>query len=140
MKVNDDYDTWNAAAQLRDTDSVLTFWKKALRVRKAHDLLVPHIPLQPCGVLTAIALQVYGDFHLLAPDDERVFAFTRTLNADAKALVVLNFSTETASFDAAQLLELKGRAKLALCNHGEEGTTLEDVVKLDGYQGKIFIL
>lgn len=40
MRVNDDYATWNVAAQSADPDSVLNFWKKVLRIRKAHEVLV----------------------------------------------------------------------------------------------------
>lgn len=40
MRVNDDYPTWNAAAQLDDAGSVRAFWKRALRLRKDHKALV----------------------------------------------------------------------------------------------------
>jgi alpha-glucosidase len=40
MRVNVDYETWNAKAQIDDPDSVYSFWKKALSVRKDHALLV----------------------------------------------------------------------------------------------------
>ena len=40
MRVNDDYDTWNVAAQAEDPDSVLSFWKKALALRKQFDVFV----------------------------------------------------------------------------------------------------
>lgn len=40
MRVNDDYPEWNVEAQLSDPGSVRNFWKEALRVRKANDILV----------------------------------------------------------------------------------------------------
>lgn len=40
MRVNEDYKEWNVAAQLNSEKSVLAFWKRALRVRKANDVLV----------------------------------------------------------------------------------------------------
>lgn len=40
MRLNVDYETWNAKAQIDDPDSVQSFWKKALSVRKNHELLV----------------------------------------------------------------------------------------------------
>lgn len=46
MRVNDDYPQWNVEAQLSDPGSVRNFWKEALRVRKANDVLVSvFIPL-----------------------------------------------------------------------------------------------
>ena len=40
MRVNEDYQTWNVAAQLKDNDSIHSFWKHALNLRKAHEVLV----------------------------------------------------------------------------------------------------
>lgn len=40
MRVNEDYKEWNVEAQLIDEGSVLNFWKKLLRIRKAYDVLV----------------------------------------------------------------------------------------------------
>ncbi|KIJ60143.1 glycoside hydrolase family 13 protein [Hydnomerulius pinastri MD-312] len=43
MRVNDDYNEWNAALQLGDEESVHAFWKRAIGVRKQHDVLVSHL-------------------------------------------------------------------------------------------------
>lgn len=40
MRVNDDYPEWNAEQQIADINSVHAFWKRAMKVRKAHDVLV----------------------------------------------------------------------------------------------------
>lgn len=40
MRVNEDYEAWNAAAQIQDENSVHNFWKAALRVRKENSVLV----------------------------------------------------------------------------------------------------
>lgn len=40
MRVNDDYPEWNVEAQLSDLGNVRNFWKEALRVRKANNVLV----------------------------------------------------------------------------------------------------
>ncbi|KAJ6451048.1 glycoside hydrolase superfamily, partial [Mycena sanguinolenta] len=45
MRVNDDYHTWNVAAQLDDPQSVHAFWTKALQFRKEHKVLVRSYPL-----------------------------------------------------------------------------------------------
>ncbi|KAL1739225.1 glycoside hydrolase family 13 protein, partial [Schizophyllum fasciatum] len=72
MRVNDDYPSWNAAKQISDPDSVHSFWKRLLALRKQTPTLI------------------YGDFKLLFAEDENVFAFERSLGA-ATALVYLNF-------------------------------------------------
>ena len=40
MRVNDDYKSWNVASQAGDPQSVHSFWKRALRIRKIHPVLV----------------------------------------------------------------------------------------------------
>jgi len=45
MQVNNDYQTCNVAAQLKDNNSVHSFWKHALKVRKAHEVLVRKISM-----------------------------------------------------------------------------------------------
>ena len=40
MRVNDDYTEWNATSEEKDSESVLSFWKKAVKTRKLYDVLV----------------------------------------------------------------------------------------------------
>ena len=40
MRVNDDYPSWNAEKQILDPDSVRSFWKKLLVLRKEKPVLV----------------------------------------------------------------------------------------------------
>jgi oligo-1,6-glucosidase len=75
LAVNPDYKDWNAAAQRADPDSVLAHYRRLIRLR--HELPVVAI----------------GDFTMLLPHDERVYAFARSLPAD-RLLVVCNVSAE----------------------------------------------
>jgi oligo-1,6-glucosidase len=68
-----DADTVNVAAQQNDPSSVLAHYRRLIRLR--HE--VPAV--------------VHGDFTLLLPDDERVWAFTRRWQ-DVELLVVANMS------------------------------------------------
>lgn len=86
MRVNDDYETVNAAAQRAHSDkdslSVLQFWKRGLEQRKQHkDALV------------------YGDFELLDPEDghDQIFAYARRGETEA-FVTVLNFSDKEAEW------------------------------------------
>jgi len=73
MRVNDDYaDPWNAEAQIKDEGSVRSFWKRALAIRKEHEVLV------------------YGDFRIISGENDQIFAYTRTLG-NTTALVLFNF-------------------------------------------------
>nr|OQO23586.1 hypothetical protein B0A51_08088 [Rachicladosporium sp. CCFEE 5018] len=85
MRVNDDYKEWNAEAQRTFSDpedlSVLQFWKRGMQQRKEH---------KDCFV--------YGDFELLDPEHESVFAYRRFGGGEA-FVVVLNFSGEEVKWE-----------------------------------------
>ena len=60
MRVNDDYPAINAATQLKDPESVLSYWKRCLGFRQKHKDTF-----------------IYGGFEVLDPEDKDVVAFVR---------------------------------------------------------------
>ena len=76
IDVNPNVSQINAAAQSDNADSVLAFYRRLIELRHASPAVV------------------YGEFTMLLPDDERVYAFTRTY-AETELLVLANFSRET---------------------------------------------
>ncbi|WP_459192142.1 glycoside hydrolase family 13 protein [Halosimplex sp. J119] len=80
LGLNDNYTEINAAAAVDDPESVYHYYRRLIDLRREDDALV------------------YGDYELLVPDDDQVYAFTRELG-DERRLVVLNWSSETATFD-----------------------------------------
>jgi len=76
LAVNPNFAEINAAAQVGDPDSVLAHYRRLIALR--HELPV-------------VAL---GDFAMLLPDHEQVYAFTRRLGA-TELLVVANFGAGT---------------------------------------------
>jgi oligo-1,6-glucosidase len=75
LKVHPNYTEINAEAQEKDKNSILTYFKKLVQLRKKEPVLT------------------YGTFELVDKSNPTVFAYTRTLNAK-KWLVVLNFSEQ----------------------------------------------
>ncbi|MBT2522164.1 alpha-glucosidase [Arthrobacter sp. ISL-28] len=73
IAVNPNANTINAAAQVDDPDSVFSFYRNVIALRHADPVVA------------------YGDFTMLLPDDEHVYAFRRSL-PDAEMLVLGNFS------------------------------------------------
>jgi oligo-1,6-glucosidase len=71
LAVNPDHTEWNAAAQREDPRSVLAHYRRLIALR--HELPV-------------VAL---GDFTMLLPNSEEIYAFTRELDGD-RLLVVCN--------------------------------------------------
>ena len=78
IKVNENYKTINAAAQEKDTNSVLNYFRKIVRLRKENPVLV------------------YGKYTVLDKNNPDVYAYTRELNG-AKFLVMLNFKSKNAA-------------------------------------------
>lgn len=77
IAVNPNYKDINAEEERKDPDSVYSFYRKLIRLRKTHPVFVD------------------GRFELLLPEDEKIFAYTRT-DGEHQMLVCANFSGETA--------------------------------------------
>ena len=80
IAVNPNYKKINVADQLKREDSVFHYYQKLIRLRKENEIIV------------------YGNYELLLPEDENIFAYTRTLD-NKKLLVVCNFSKSEQKFD-----------------------------------------
>ncbi|KAF8882742.1 glycoside hydrolase family 13 protein [Gymnopilus junonius] len=119
MRVNEDYEKWNIAAQLADDSSVHAFWKQALRVRKQSELLI------------------YGEFTDISEGHPSVFAYARTLNK-LKALILLNFTSHEVEFDLPR--DANEELILVLGNYEKEGvlTAESKVTLLRGYEGRLY--
>ncbi|WP_336030767.1 glycoside hydrolase family 13 protein [Geodermatophilus sp. FMUSA9-8] len=99
LPVNPDHTAWNVAAQRDDPGSVLAHHRRLIALR--HDDPV-------------VAL---GDFTMLLPDHDEVYAFTRALDGDA-LLVVCNLGGGT--HDLAELLPEAPAAEVVLGNLPED--------------------
>jgi len=149
---------WNAADEQcqqpgkSTQESVLAFWKRAIRVRKAHDVLT------------------YGDFEMRLDEDERAFAYVRTLGR-VRAWVVLNFSADVVevslaglvrgdSGDPLALADARGLGfeplgELVLCNYDDgsettsgpgteiniinKGESGRETLALRGYEARVYV-
>jgi oligo-1,6-glucosidase len=76
LAVNPNYPQVNAAAERADPDSVFHYYRRLIELRHKEPAVV------------------HGDFTLLLPDDERLYAFTRRLDA-TELLVIGNFTADT---------------------------------------------
>ncbi|WP_246141519.1 glycoside hydrolase family 13 protein [Phaeodactylibacter luteus] len=95
LPVNENHAQINVAAQEESPNSCLNYFRQMAQLRKSHLFLT------------------YGDYQLLLPADEQVYAYTRTLEGEG-ALVLLNFSAAEA---AAPLDKLPGFEERPLINN-----------------------
>ncbi|CAM4329402.1 alpha-glucosidase [Paenibacillus phoenicis] len=80
IRVNPNHDRINVEEAIRNPDSIYHYYKKLIRLRKEH------------------AVIVYGEYELLLPDHPQIYAFTRRLETSC-LLVILNFSSEEPVFE-----------------------------------------
>ena len=85
LPVHDDYAAVNALVESEDKDSVLSWYRKLAKFRRAHE------------ELTA------GRYEELLPQDEQIFAFARSLG-NHSTVTVVNFSLEPARIPESLLL------------------------------------
>ena len=81
----------NAKDQVNREDSVYKYYSKLIHLRKESDLIV------------------HGDFELLCPESEEIFAYVRTLK-NMKLIVVCNFTEHPVDFSLPE--EFKGGRRI----------------------------
>ena len=117
LAVNPDYEDINVAAAEADDDSILHYYRDLVALREEHEVLV------------------YGEYDLLLPDHESVWAYRMTLD-DVAALVVLNFDDSETSVtvdDAAEATEL-------LLSNYDDATVTDADLTLRPYEARVYDL
>ncbi|MFE5428374.1 alpha-glucosidase [Peribacillus simplex] len=100
IKVNPNFPEINAEKAYNDPNSIFHFYKKLVQLRKEHEVVV------------------YGRFELLWPDDERIFAYTRSFEEE-RLLVLCNFREEQASYTLPEELQAYSATRL-IGNYDQE--------------------
>ena len=95
--VNPNYTEINVAAQEDDPDSILNYYRKLIRFRKEHDVMI------------------YGSYEEYYANSDELFVYGRFLDGK-KALVICSFSEENVAFAAPEGFEL-AKGTLALSNY-----------------------
>jgi len=114
IAVNPNYKKINVADQLKREDSVFHYYQKLIRLRKENEIIV------------------YGNYELLLPEDENIFAYIRTLD-NQKLLVVCNFSKSEQKFD----FQGYENAKVLISNYNRDAR--EDGI-LKPYEATVLLL
>ncbi len=112
IKVNPSYKLINVEKDLKDPNSIYSFYKKMNELRHKYSVIV------------------YGDYELLDPEDEKVFAYKRSLDGQS-LLIVANFTSEELTRSYNEYGDMAG--KLLLSNYSDDQKT-----KLRPYEAKVF--
>ena len=95
LKVNPNYTFINAEAQEKDPNSVLNYYRKLVKVRKANPVLQ------------------YGKYTLLDRENPNVFSYLRELDGK-KIVIVLNFTEKESSYNLGFSTE---KSRILLANY-----------------------
>jgi len=120
IKVNPNYKEINVQQALEDPDSIFYYYQKLIRLRKENPVIV------------------YGSYDLIVDTDERIYAFTRTLENE-RLLVILNFSSESPVFNLPEDIPLNN-ADLLISNYDID--SLQDIrqIMLRPYESRVYRL
>ena len=113
IEVNPNYTVVNASDQVEDDSSVYHYYKELIRLRHENDIIV------------------YGNYELLLPESEQLYVYTRTFEQN-KLLVICNFTKETLTYEAADLLK-EDRYTLLISNYREDA-----LEKIRAYEAKVY--
>lgn len=120
INVNSNYrDGINVAAQEADTHSVLNYFRQMVQLRKNHLALV------------------YGSYELLLPENEQVYAYTRSLEKE-RYLILLGFSEDRATVHFDEMKDVQ--AKLLISNDDAEVTVHSGTFEVRPYQAMVYKL
>ena len=114
IKVNSNYPKVNAKQEVSDPDSVFSYYKKLIRLRHENEIIV------------------YGDYELLAPEDEALFIYTRMLGTQ-RLMVLCNFTEKEVSIPAEVTEQIPADAQLLIGNYSKQK---EEV--LQAYEARVY--
>ena len=112
IDMNTDYKTVNAEAQVGNEDSVFSYYKKLIQLRKDNEIVV------------------YGDYKAIDRENEKIFAYERVLG-DEKILTVCNFTEDLTEFQIPEDFDLT-KAECWISNTGR--TEFDSTVELKPYE------
>lgn len=119
MKVNPNYKEINVEDSEKREDSLLNYYRKAIRYRKGNEVIIK------------------GGFELVYPEDKRIFAYMREYNGK-KILVIANYKNKTVKFRVPEKL-MYTDCKLVLSNYADAPEKLDNMT-LREYEALVYEL
>ncbi|PUB12273.1 alpha-glucosidase [Paenisporosarcina sp. OV554] len=118
MKVNTNHQNINVESQMKDPQSIYSFYKDMISLRKEHEVFV------------------YGDYKLLLENHATVYTYKRTYE-DSSAIVICNFGEQPKNITLEDLPV--GDGKLKLSNYDSTDHVLAENVSLKPFETKVYL-
>ncbi len=116
LKVNQNYKEINAKLAVQDPHSIYHYYRKIIALRKKHPIIV------------------YGDYELILPEHESIFAYTRTYEGE-KVLVITNFSSDEVQITLPANVP---SVELLISNYDVEKTEEISTINLKPYEARVY--
>jgi len=120
LAVNPNYKDINVEKALADPDSIFHYYKKLIELRKQHEIIV------------------YGNYTILAEENEQVYAYLRTLGEE-QLLVVLNFFGEPTTFELPSTVKFQAK-ELLIANYEVNPEEELNTIQLRPYEARVYKL
>ncbi|HZG61579.1 MAG TPA: alpha-glucosidase [Anoxybacillus sp.] len=120
IEVNPNYREINVEQALKDENSIFHYYKKLIRLRKEHDIIV------------------YGSYELILEDDEQIYAYIRKLDNE-QLLVITNFSAETPTFVLPNHITFTEK-QLLISNYPVDENEEIETILLKPYEARVYKL
>lgn len=126
MRVNENFDAINVAAQIGIKDSVLGMWQRMIALRKAEP-----------------ALFVHGRYEVVDPEGEDTIVFVKHEVVEGEeservAVVALNFKEERKRFQMPDVV--KGKSMEVVIENGSGvGQRAEEELELGPWEGRVYV-
>jgi oligo-1,6-glucosidase len=121
ISVNPNYKEVNVKQALLNPNSVFHYYKKLIRLRKQHEIIV------------------YGTYDLILENHEQIYAYTRTLG-DEKLVVICNFFNGTPCFELPTHLRSYKKCELMVANYEGDGSGDIENMVLRPYEARVYRL
>jgi alpha-glucosidase len=118
LGVNPNYKEINVEVQEQDSNSILNFYKRMIRLRKENPIFT------------------YGIYDLILEDDPSLYAYTRTLGED-QVVVLSNLTDEVVEVDKVAGISYES-ADLLLANYEVVPHDTTDTLQLAPYEARIY--
>ncbi|WP_018393471.1 alpha-glucosidase [Bacillus sp. 37MA] len=119
IKVNPNYEEVNAEKAVNDENSIYHYYRKLIQLRKQHPIIV------------------YGDYQLILPDHDQIFAYIRTYEKE-KLLVITNFSGKPVAFQLPENEEFTPKELLIINYEKELEYNLRNLT-LKPYEARVYL-
>ncbi|WP_202412329.1 alpha,alpha-phosphotrehalase [Halobacillus litoralis] len=120
IDVADNYKEINAEVVMNKEDSIFNHYQKLIELRKSHDIIT------------------HGDYRLLTPDHDQVFAYLREWNGEY-LLVVNNFYGKETTFTLPEDVQFSSKADILLSNY-DDSIVDDQEINLRPYESVVYHL